>query len=113
MEEDWDIYRSRESGPRTPEQLTVDYDLVTPQIVYDGIAAGELVAFSIDDKSYVSLTDFFVWVTNRVERGQLFEIELPDGRHVCMTDPRGLPGCPLVNPLKAEWQKRLSHLHRW
>ena len=113
MGEDWDIYRSRESGPRTPEQLTIDYELVAPQIVYDAIATGDLPAFSIGAESYVSLTDFFVWVTNRVEQGQLFEVDLSDGRRVCMTDPRGPPGCPLTSPLKAEWQKRLSHLRRW
>lgn len=101
---------SWEAELRTPEQLTLNFELVTPQLIYDAISAGDLPAFSIDNESYVTIRNFFIWVFTRINNGELFEVELPDGRRVYMTDPRGIPGCSLTGPLKAEWQRKLSHL---
>ena len=107
MDEERDIDRSWESVLRTPEQLTLDYDLVTPEIIYDAIAAGELAAFSVGDQTYVSLAGFFVWVAIRSDSGRCFEVVNLEGQRVLMSDPRGIPGCPLTGHLKEHWQKRL------
>ena len=97
------IDRSWENVLRTPKEIALVLDLATPQPIEDAIAAGELAAFSIGEKSYVSQADFMAWGFSRGETG--FLVTMLDGVQWRFSDLRGVPGDPGTEALKAAWRK--------